>query len=98
MGVSCPSARRGADATGRSSGGDGGSRDPSLWMCSSSWSPALPTHAAGLAGTEQQEKLTFTGARGLLWGYFWGVFVSPGEHQQREEEEELKPIGFHSDL
>lgn len=43
-------------------------------MCSSSWSPALPTHAAGLAGTEQQEELTFTGARGLLWGYF-GVFL-----------------------
>lgn len=98
----CPSARRSGQAPeqtrrGGRRGGPWGGLGASPRR---SWSPARP--AAGLAEPEQQEKLTFTGARGLRYGFiseflleiafFWFFFWSISS--MRKKKHILLPLSF----
>lgn len=79
--MTCPSARRGADASGRSPRGDGSSRGPSLQRGSGlgaspqrSWSPALPTPrlpARCRTGRDRAagETHVYRSTRAVLWFY-----------------------------
>ena len=98
--MTCPSARRGADATGRSPRGDGGSRGPSLRRGSGpgasprrSWSPALPTPRLPVrcrTGRDRAagETYVYRSTRAVLWFFFFvcfRVFLNIGSMRKKKK-------------